>query len=104
MDANKKAKLKEAGYEIRECCALCVSGEFNAPASIWGECRTHLYDHLKHSDSRRQASVCRFGWCSLFRPSEVQVRALGRYSSFFDAKAWLGAMTAVRNRRKENPS
>lgn len=63
MDANKLEKLRQVGYRIDGCCCVCVHGHFPTPHSSFGTCGSFRYTHLKHSDSERELSVCRFGRC-----------------------------------------
>jgi len=62
MDANKLKKLHELGYRIRPCCGMCRHGCFT-DSSMWGTCDKNTYDHLKHTESKRQLSIHMFGCC-----------------------------------------
>lgn len=83
MDANKLQKLREVGYVVIDCCAVCESGQFQGgPAQRWGTCAVHQYEHLKHSENPRQMSVCAFGFCPQFKLSETQKALMGSWTQF----------------------
>lgn len=63
MDANKRLKLIDIGYEVKPVCMTCVNGRFDNEFEVFGTCRKHDYVHLKHSQSRRELSVFRAGSC-----------------------------------------
>jgi hypothetical protein len=63
MDANKLVRLKVLGYQIRKTCANCVHSFFPNERTAWGTCSKYTYDHLKHSDAKRQLSIHRSGKC-----------------------------------------
>ena len=79
MDANKIAKLKEAGHKIEDSCAICKA--FRAPRTgYWGTCTKHLYQHGKHTGEPRECSVVAFGWCPAFEWDSVKaVKVLASY-------------------------
>ncbi len=64
MDANKLVKLKVIGYTIRKACGNCVHSLFPNPNTDWGTCYKHTYEHLKHSNQKRQLSIHRSGVCA----------------------------------------
>ena len=63
MDANKLVKLKVIGYQVRKTCGNCIHALFSSPASDWGTCWKHQYEHLKHTGEARQLSIHRSGHC-----------------------------------------
>lgn len=81
MDKNKLSELRRIGYTIPRTCGLCRHGVF-AGASHFGGCAIQQYDHLKHTESRRQLSIFRGGSCSLFEPSDQARGILGAYHEF----------------------
>ena len=83
MDDNKKIELKDIGYKISGCCALCIHSEFPSPKSLWGTCKKHGYDHKKHGNYR-QLSICRHGSCPLFDPDASVPVDLGAFVEFID--------------------
>ncbi len=64
MDENKRLKLVEIGYEIRPTCITCVHGRFDNVFEIFGTCKLHSYEHLKHSAKKRELSVFKSGCCT----------------------------------------
>ena len=60
MDANKRLRLNEIGYEFRHTCGRCVYAELSHDG--WGTCALYSYEHLKHKEER-QLSIHRSGWC-----------------------------------------
>ena len=81
MDQNKREKLIEIGYKIQRCCAFCVNSNI-APGKDWGTCNALIYSHLKHSDSERQLSISRFGWCTGFKLNHQAMSVLGKFAEF----------------------
>lgn len=79
MDENKKEKLVQIGYVIHDHCGVCVHGNFFDSSSDWGVCRKYFYEHLKHSDSTRQLSITKYGWCPSF---EGQAPILPHFGAF----------------------
>jgi hypothetical protein len=63
VDANKLVKLKVIGYQVRQTCGNCVHSFFPSRNTDWGTCSLYQYDHLKHSDQKRQLSIHRSGRC-----------------------------------------
>lgn len=63
MDENKRLKLVEIGYEIRPTCNTCIYGRFDNLYEIFGTCKKYSYEHLKHSDKKRELSVFKAGSC-----------------------------------------
>lgn len=85
MDANKLAKLREVGYIVIDCCAVCEHGQFpGGPSQRWGTCAIHQYEHLKHTENPRQMSVCSFGFCPQFKVSAVQRALMGTWAELMD--------------------
>jgi hypothetical protein len=80
MDENKLKKLVHVGYEIRKCCGLCKHGQFKH--DDWGTCKLHDYEHLKHTQSKRQLSIYRYGTCSNVKYKERE--ALGAWAEFWE--------------------
>ena len=90
MDANKLAKLRAVGYRVVPVCALCRHSVFPSrqfPASLWGTCSAHSYNHRKHTDNPRDMSVVRFGHCDAFEVDEMKVAALDAFGEFFRSGA-----------------
>ena len=82
MDKNKLGELRRIGYRIPKTCGLCKHGVF-VGVNEWGGCAVRTYDHLKHSDSKRQLSIYKGGSCpDLFEPSEQTPNILGAYHEF----------------------
>ncbi len=63
MDANKREKLIEMGYQILPTCGTCVFFK-TFSADLFGTCDINTYEHEKHSKKDREVSVCRYGTCS----------------------------------------
>lgn len=82
MDKNKLRVLEEAGYKIQSTCSTCKHSSF--PNNEWGTCELHLYNHLKHSDTTRQLSIHKTGYCKEYRVSETKLETLGTFRSFHD--------------------
>ena len=81
MDQNKLAELRRIGYRIPKTCGLCVHGAF--PNNEWGTCSVRTYDHLKHSDAKRQLSVVKSGSCpDKFEVDELKAAHLGAFREF----------------------
>ena len=81
MDANKLKKLREIGYKISPSCRICVHGRFPSTLGMWGTCMKFSYDHLKHSDQKRELSVNAFGSCE--NDFEIRDISLELYQEFF---------------------
>lgn len=85
MDANKIEKLKEAGYRVSPCCALCVSFRLGVKSPLWGTCSGHLYSHGKHTGGHRECSVLACGSCPSFNVDDAKVMAvLGSYGCLLE--------------------
>ena len=69
MDANKAEVLRELAYVLRRTCSNCLFGEFQGRQE-WSTCSKHEYDHQKHSDTKRQLSVNRSGYCTYHKWSD----------------------------------
>ncbi len=82
MDHNKYLKLLEIGYEIRPVCSTCVHGRFENAYEIFGTCKLHSYQHLKHSQSERELSVFRAGCCQNHEPNPGTEAALHGFKEF----------------------
>lgn len=61
MDNNKLSVLRDIGYEIVPTCKLCAYADLTS-GSEWGTCKKHIYDHLKHGNTRH-VSINAFGRC-----------------------------------------
>jgi hypothetical protein len=82
MDKNKLAELRQIGYRIPKTCGLCKHGVF-VGFNEWGSCAVRTYDHLKHTDARRQLSIYKGGSCpDLFEPKPMMDDRLGAYREF----------------------
>jgi len=62
MDANKLQVLRALDFKEIRCCGNCAAGNFTGNA-LFGTCKLHKYNHLKHSDSDRELSIYRYGVC-----------------------------------------
>lgn len=84
MDENKLKKLRSIDYVIQPTCETCVHGDFKGKAQVFGTCKIHTYDHLKHSDSTRQLSIHAHGHCSEYKanPTSSVHAALGAWVEF----------------------
>ena len=81
MDKNKLAELKRIGYRIPKTCGLCKHGVF-VGVNNFGGCAIQTYEHLKHSEAKRQLSIFRGGSCSLFEESDQAPTILNAYHEF----------------------
>lgn len=81
MDANKLLKLNAVGYKISGCCGLCLYGNFEK-GKIWGTCIKHRYQHLKHTKSDREISICIFGRCKEYKEKSEKLNELGTFKRF----------------------
>lgn len=77
-DENKYKKLREVGYTIRPICAFCTHRNFTTTLSLWGECKKHRYDHLKHDNPEggRGISIIAWGSCSEIELDENAIGTL----------------------------
>lgn len=82
MDANKLKKLKEINYEITPSCGMCKFSQF-AGTIDFGTCSLHTYEHLKHSDSKRELSIYRYGSCHFFIASEYKISQVQHFKDLF---------------------
>lgn len=80
MDANKRQVLIDIGYKILPVCGLCKHSTFLK--ENWGACNIQTYDHLKHSDAKRQLSIHRFGTCPKFEIDEIKKSELVKFDEF----------------------
>lgn len=62
MDKNKLKKLVEIQYKLHDCCGNCVHSKIKKN-SDFGICSIHNYFHLKHTNSKRNLSINRYGSC-----------------------------------------
>jgi hypothetical protein len=67
MDANKRLKLLEIGYEIKPACGMCVHANFRD--EDFGTCNKVTYQHFKHVGSPRPLSILRYGSCPQYQPA-----------------------------------
>jgi hypothetical protein len=81
MDENKRKKLREIGYSIKPCCALCKHGSFTRTVT-WGTCDLHEYTHLKHTGPDRKLSIHRLGHCKHFELHGRRTSTLGQYGVY----------------------
>lgn len=82
MDLNKLTELRDIGYTIPKTCGLCKHGVF-VGANDWGGCAIRTYDHLKHTDAKRQLSIYVGGSCpDKFEPKDQVPNILGAYLEF----------------------
>jgi len=80
MDANKLRVLEDM-YTVYPTCGLCEHADI-APNSDWGTCRKQSYRHQKHSNSRRQLSISRYGGCDNFSADPSSEQELGGFAKF----------------------
>jgi hypothetical protein len=80
MDANKLKVLQNLKYHILPVCGLCMYAKFE---NDWGTCRKHEYDHLKHTQQKRNLSIHKFGTCDQFERDDHQTGLLGKFIEFF---------------------
>lgn len=81
MDKNKLTELRRINYTIPKTCGLCKHGVF-VGMNEWGGCAIQTYDHLKHTEARRQLSIFKGGSCSLFEEADRVSDVLGAYHEF----------------------
>lgn len=62
MDANKLKVLQDLKYTIRKVCENCKFSK-GLNNSDFGTCAKHSYNHLKHTDAKRELSINKFGYC-----------------------------------------
>ena len=68
-DENKLQALRDAGFSVTHCCMLCE--HFTGGShSVWGACKVITYDHLKHNEKGKAASVPSCGQCPFFKRKE----------------------------------
>jgi hypothetical protein len=80
-DENKLQALRDAGFNVMSCCMLCK--HFTGGShSVWGACEATTYDHLKHSEKGKAASVPSVGWCPSFERKEAGL-SLNAHEEFF---------------------
>jgi hypothetical protein len=80
VDENKLLMLRGMAYRIERVCGLCKNGWF--PKDGWGTCEVHTYEHLKHTQGRRQLSIHRFGSCGAFDLDPKRASLLGSFKQF----------------------
>jgi hypothetical protein len=83
-DENKFAKLREIGYQIRDCCGLCVfAGAFRGD---WSACEfaDNSYMHQTHANPAggRGVSIHISGWCPNFKINPARRQSLGAHREF----------------------
>lgn len=86
MDNNKLEKLRKINFTIKKCCGLCKHAHFNflQVGNVWGDCKIHTYDHLKHSGVK-QLSINQFGYCEDFEWNEFLVdNGLNKWQEFIE--------------------
>lgn len=87
MDQNKLKKLKEVNYSIRKCCGICEHALLNFfdHGDVWGDCKLHKYEHLKHTDKLRKLSINQFGCCDDFEWNEyIKDGGLNNWTEFIE--------------------
>ena len=83
MDANKRLKLADIGYQVQNICMLCKHSTF--PLDDWGTCELHMYEHEKHTDTVRKLSIHKAGSCPQFLADEVQMNQLGAFAELLNS-------------------
>jgi hypothetical protein len=83
MDENKRAKLIEIGYVVRDTCRRCFFSSFSLQ-QYWGTCTIQVYERQKHSEATRQLSICKDGWCKKFMASDAMNQLLGKFAEFLE--------------------
>lgn len=83
MDANKLAKLRAIGYQIRPTCGMCRHSTSRA-GSHFGTCSFHAYEHRKHTRSPRNLSVHISGYCDSFEAHGASQELLGPFTEFLE--------------------
>lgn len=63
MDENKAQKLRDLNYRILRTCSNCKFGNFKGREE-WSTCRKHYYRHKKHTESVRDLSIHKSGYCT----------------------------------------
>ena len=82
-DENKLRALNLAGYRIRLTCGNCdYLKRKRVDGPEWGTCAKITYDHGKHTERRRCASVHVSGWCGQHRVCTARTERLGQHSRF----------------------
>lgn len=82
MDATKRRKLIEVEYSIPGSCGTCVHVRGMEGRGDWGTCAKFTYEHEKHTDSKRNLSVYRYGGCPSFEAAGDPF-LLGGFIEFF---------------------
>jgi len=84
-DDNKFQKLREIEYTITPACVFCIHGDFPS-TSIWGKCRKHRYQHLKHDnpDEGRGVSIITTGTCPDVELDPGWVSQFGAHQEFLE--------------------
>lgn len=82
-DDNKFQKLRDIGYRVTKTCQFCVYRDFPS-TSIWGKCKKHRYEHLKHDnpDEGHGVSILLSGTCPDVRLDPGWVRQFGPHQEF----------------------
>ena len=85
-DEAKLAVLRQVGFRIVAGCVVCRHGCFSSPASAWGTCAVHRYQHLRQDNPEegRGVSIHRAGTCPTCDPDPERVRLLGAHAGFLD--------------------
>ena len=81
MDANKREKLLEVGYQIPKVCGLCKYGRFKV-GNDFGDCTLFTYEHQKHSAESKPLSIVKYGGCPKFEPDSMRMHFLHAYTEF----------------------
>lgn len=70
MDENKRIKLINIGYQVKDTCGTCK--HFNSHADPeFGECNLHRYTHRKHTGGERKLSVVIYGSCRDYESTDI---------------------------------
>ena len=92
-DPNKFTKLREIGYTLPNCCAICkhrMGGFYQEKSSWvqtlstpWGYCLLHTYQHDKHTNPEHSLGVLSYGCCNSFvRDEEALAKLYQSYAEF----------------------
>ncbi len=81
IDKNKLSYLHRISYIIPKTCCLCKHGVF-VGVNNFGGCAIQTYEHLKHTEAKRQLSIFRGGSCSLWEEGDQTANVLGAYYEF----------------------
>jgi hypothetical protein len=83
MDDNKKNVLCMIDYVVRRCCGTCDNAMLPRGV-LFGHCKVHQYDHKKHRDNPHYMSVCTWGYCGHYTPSDEKLEVLHGFDEFLE--------------------